>query len=200
MACQDRGGLVSEGRSWPTEIKSGHMGDTVHTGLNRSPNTATWSRHSRRIEPIVLSQYPSVTAITARLADPECSSPRRWRMKTADGVTVTNDVLCRYFPAIGLAELGRIHSAVGCAVTLSRRIWQRSCCKIGSPTMPVIVMTVTNASYDPMASAISPIRSMRPRTIAATGPACIAGGLCGFRRAGGLRGVTGTGSLALVVL
>ena len=46
---------------------------------------------------------------------------------TVDGVAVTNDVTRRYFPTIGLGELTcEIHSAVGCAVTPSHRIWRRS--------------------------------------------------------------------------
>src|SRR5947207_14706440 len=45
---------------------------------------------------------------------------------TVDGVAVTNDVSRRYFPTIGLGELREIHSAVGCAVTASHRIWRRS--------------------------------------------------------------------------
>ena len=71
------------------------------------PNTTTWSRHSRRIEPIALSQYPF------------CHARRGWPIPNAhrpkaadedvavDGVAVTNDVSRRYFPTIGLGELLR---------------------------------------------------------------------------------------------
>src|SRR5258705_11626656 len=74
-----------------------------------SPNTTTWSRHSRRIEPIALSQYPfchgdrgavgrSTNAHRPKAADEDV---------TVDGVAVTNDVSRRYFPTIGLGELLR---------------------------------------------------------------------------------------------
>jgi hypothetical protein len=38
-------------------------------------DNATWSRHSRRIEPIALSQYPFCHGDRGAVADPECSSP-----------------------------------------------------------------------------------------------------------------------------
>src|ERR1700675_3710957 len=64
----------------------------------------TWSRHSRRIEPIALSQYPfchgdrGAVAHRPKAADEDV---------TVDGVAVTNDVWWRYFPTIGLGELVR---------------------------------------------------------------------------------------------
>src|ERR1700730_14040544 len=75
----------------------------------RSPNTTTWSRHSRRIEPIALSQCPFCHGDRGAVG----RSPNAHRPKatdedvTVDGVAVTNDVSRRYFPAIGLGELVR---------------------------------------------------------------------------------------------
>ena len=47
----------------------------------------------------------SATAIAARLADPEYSSPEGGDDVTIDGVTVTNDVSRRDLPTIGFGEL-----------------------------------------------------------------------------------------------
>jgi hypothetical protein len=42
------------------------------------------------------------------LADPECSSPKAADEDVSvDGVAVTNNLLRRYFPTIGLGELAR---------------------------------------------------------------------------------------------
>ena len=71
-------------------------------------NTTTWSRHSRRIEPIAFHNIRSATAIAARLADPNAHRPKAADEDvTVDGVGVTNDVSRRYFPTIGLGELVR---------------------------------------------------------------------------------------------
>src|SRR5215213_6755616 len=69
----------------------------------------TCSRHSHRIEPIALSQYP--------FCHGDCGAVGRSRMLiarkaadedvTVDGDAVTNDVSRRYFRTIGLGELVR---------------------------------------------------------------------------------------------
>jgi hypothetical protein len=67
-------------------------GQDIPAGSNRSPF------HNIR----------SATAIAARLADPECSSPKAADEDVSvDGVAATNNLLRRYFPTIGLGELER---------------------------------------------------------------------------------------------
>ena len=49
----------------------------------RSPNTTTWSRHSRRIEPIALSQYPFCHGDRGAVGQSRMLIARRRRMKTS---------------------------------------------------------------------------------------------------------------------
>src|SRR6476659_6582633 len=60
----------------------------------RSPNTTTWSKHSRRIEPIALSQYPFCHGDRGAVGRfPNAHRPKAADEDvTVDGVAVTNDV------------------------------------------------------------------------------------------------------------
>jgi NAD(P)-dependent dehydrogenase (short-subunit alcohol dehydrogenase family) len=59
--------------------------NTISPGLRRcrSPNTTTWSRHSRRIEPIVLSQYPFCHGDRGAVGRSRMLIARRRRMRTS---------------------------------------------------------------------------------------------------------------------
>src|SRR5712675_1848749 len=72
----------------------------------RSPNTTTWSRHSRRIEPISRSAYPFCQGERGDVGRSRMPIDRSLRMKTSPGpIPVTDQVAGSLFPTACFRDL-----------------------------------------------------------------------------------------------
>ncbi len=104
-------------------------------GRWRSPKTITWSKQSRRIEPIARSQYPFCQGERAAVGRSRMPIARI-RLIKASPYTRSRS-RNRYFGGfsqpIASVTCCAIHSAVGCAVTPNHMISRRSCRRINRP-------------------------------------------------------------------
>jgi hypothetical protein len=108
---------------------------SIPVRIRRSPKTITWSKQSRRIEPIARSQYPFCQGERAAVGRSRMPIARI-RLTKASPYTRSRS-RNRYFGGfsqpIASVTCCAIHSAVGCAVTPNHRISRRSCRSINRP-------------------------------------------------------------------
>ena len=116
-----------------SDCSSSH--NSAADGRWRSPKTITWSKQSRRIEPIARSQYPFCQGERAAVGRSRMPIARIPLIKASPYTRSRSRN--RYFGGfsqpVASVTCCAIHSAVGCAVTPNHRISRRSCRRINRP-------------------------------------------------------------------